>query len=428
MALSIRRIQGWKIVVSVVALYGVGGFTLINTPLSHALTVQYPSLTYKQTSRIISQRPVTSTIAIMSKNKQFKKNTFLNRQAKNTRSLNCRSNAPMHPGLATAKSSQLQKLSQYEKVCRSGIIDRLSFFTSLPTSELDAKNSALDVARQLSEFGNLNINALVFLEPINDNGLVDLSKLQSGTYDAALNVYFSTLKSAGISDEAMGTWVLLPEGNLPVWSSLDPVVFGESVTKIASFQKSYFPLSKVSILLDSKTYTSVDSWEDGQPVSLLPYVQHIPAGVLDSIGLQGFPWSPPANLDQATNGEPSDYLRTDLLAEVAASYGTQNVWLNTGTFSTTYAGQAQAEVTISPSRRLELLRAVIAQAKALQAQNMNVSIHLFAEDKSRVAEATNWSYWQTDSIKDSPSTYVFKAFAHDTLTNDIQLWLFDTAE
>ncbi len=222
----------------------------------------------------------------------------------------------------------------------------------------------------------------------------------------------------------MGMWVMLPEGNLPEWTSVDPAVFAANVTKVAQYQKKYFPASQTAIMLDSESYPSANSWSGGAYTSLLPYVQSIPKGLIDSFGLQGFPWASPANQPGPNLYDPKIYLRTDLAAAAARSLGITNVWLNTGTFSRQYTNNATATVAMSPVSRQTLLNGVVAQAKGLQGQGFTVSVHLFAQDKSGTGEAIDWSYWQTPG--DSANTDVFTTFVHDLTTTNIPLWIFDT--
>jgi hypothetical protein len=194
-------------------------------------------------------------------------------------------------------------------------------------------------------------------------------------------------------------------------------------------QKRFYPSSKTSILLDSMTYSTPGTWEGGgRAVSLLPYVQNIPRGLLDSVGLQGFPWEPAANLNEANNGTATNYLRINLLIELARGVGVQDTWVNSGTFSVAYSGQDGRQVTISPAQRQVLLDSVVSQLKVAQTAGLNISMHLFAEDKSRVAEGVNWSYWPNNQYATSDATAIFKDFTSKLQSNHIPLWLFDAMD
>lgn len=417
-------IGGWFI--GIVATFGA--------PLSQAIIVTSPS-----TSMGLSGKKYTVATEQTSKNRTASSKSVQKKSSAatapqtfqsslTTRNTNCTSPSPIHAGLATSGSSQLRKLAQYETVCQSTVATTASFFVAMPTTTGEASDYASDVIIQLREFAKFDITPLVFMEPTNNGGLVNLSEYRAGAYDTAVDTYFAAIKAAGISDAMMGTWVPLPEGNIPVWSSIDPTDFSASVTKTVRFQKKYFPTSRASILLDNQTYPTAGSWSGGRAISLLPYVSGIPAGLIDSVGLQGFPWSPAANEAGPTNGEPSNYLRSGLLVEAARSLGVKNVWVNTGTFGTKYAGIATKQVTVTPERRLALLTAVVSELKKLQNQGFTVSAHIFAENKANVPEATNWSYWPSGQATTSPSTVVFKTFVRDLQANAIPLWLFDTDE
>jgi hypothetical protein len=175
------------------------------------------------------------------------------------------------------------------------------------------------------------------------------------------------------------------------------------------------------------TYPTVGSYDNGRAVSLVPYVKNIRAGLIDSFGLQGFPWSPPATEKGASNGRPRNYLRVDLAAEAARTLKVKYIWLNTGTFATAYANQ-KGRVVATPAQRLSLLAEVVSEVKLLQAQKFNVSVHLFAENKLSSTEGIDWSYWQGSNYAGSTSTYVFKTFTHELQQTGAGLWLFDTTE
>lgn len=413
---------------AIVAAGTVGVAFLISAPFTYALTAHSPSTSLAKAN---AASHVAKNSAPLGATTSKTKGT--NKVAAVVSSViapatDCTSSSPMHVGLVSANSSQLKKLAQYEQVCGSGIISHLSFFTPIPTTLQEAHDNAADVIAQLREFSSYGISPLVFLEPTTNSGLINMSEYRAGKYDAALDAYFATIKAAGITDTMMGTWVPFPEGNIPVWSSVDPNDFAASVTKTVTYQKKYFPASKASIMLDTLTYPTASSWDGGKAVSFLPYVQNIPAGLIDSVGLQGFPWMSPANEHGPSNGAPSDYLRVDLAAEMARALHVKDIWLNTGTLGVQYANKKGQQVTITPQQRLTQLSEVVDEVKNLQSQGFAVAVHLFAQDKSTVAEATDWSYWPTGHADTSPVTYVFKAFVHDLQATNADLWLFDTDE
>jgi hypothetical protein len=344
------------------------------------------------------------------------------------RSANCNLFGPLTPGLSGANSPELRKLAQYEQLCNGALVGRSSFFAPTPSTVAEAQTDAADMVSQLKEYASFGIKPLVFLEPDDGNGNnLDLVQYQAGAYDTALDSYFSDIKDAGVTDSMMGMWVIMPEGNLPEWGSVDPNVFAADVTKTVQFQKKYFPSSQASVMLDSETYPSANSWDNGSYSSLVPYVQNIPKGLLDSFGLQGFPWAAPADQGIRNNlYDPTVYLRVDLAAQAARVLGVSNIWFNTGTFHQMYAANPSETVTNSPAQRQAMLDGIVSQAKVLQTQGFTVEVHLFAQNKAATSEGTDWSYWQNQPSDDTQDSAVLATFVNDLTTANIPLWLFDT--
>ena len=265
-----------------------------------------------------------------------------------------------------------------------------------------------------------DIDPIVFFEPSAAQGVIDLKAFSEGKYDAAVSTFFSALRDLGVSDSTMGTWVPVPEGNTPVWSTLDPTIYGRAVTKAVTLQKKAFPASKASILLSSTTYYGSPDWDDGKSVSLRPYLANIKPGIVDSMGLQGFPWVARGNAS-VTNGSPADYLRKDIAVEAAKILGVKEIWINTGTFGSKYVGTS-GKTEISDSTRSTLLKGVLALAVSMKAEGFAVAIHLFAEDKSATGEATDWSYWNGTAA----TTDLVKQLVYGTKSNGVGLWLYDS--
>lgn len=337
--------------------------------------------------------------------------------------VDCGSVPAVHTGLTNATNPELHKLAEYEQVCNGAVAAKASFFVPTPSTVGQATQYAQDVVVNLREFAQVGVAPLVFLEPNDENGVLDLEAYKAGQYDAGLDAYFAAIKQAGITDAMMGTWVMFPEGNIPGWGSVNPDTYATNVTKTIQFQKKYFPGSQSSIMLDSETYPSASSWSNGAYVSLLPYINPIPKGLVNSFGLQGFPWTPPKGQTGAVL-DPHIYLQVGLAAEAAHALGVTQVWLNTGTFSRAYAQNAAQTVSISGTTRQTMLHGVIAQANVLRQQGFSVAVHLFAQNKANTTEAIDWSYW-AESPSTGADTPVFKAFAHDASASHLAIWLFD---
>lgn len=320
-------------------------------------------------------------------------------------------------------SSQLLSLSSYEKLCGGAVFSSMSFFVSTPTTNAEASELASYVSGRLKEFRAADVQPIVFMEPTSPTGLIDMKRLASGAYDGAISAFFSKLAQNGIAGGDMGTWVPIPEGNLPVWTNLEPSVYSASVTRMARIQKQQFPKSKVSLLLDTITYPTNGVWSGGSAVSLLPYVRNIPSGLVDSFGLQGLPWVSPANEGAIANGSVSQFLKPQLAIEAARYLGVGHIWINSGTFVQKYRSASQ-KVIQSPSVRARQLDEIIDVALQIKNAGYTSSFHLFAENKLSVAEQTNWSYLPESTSADHQAVFTHLATrAHDL---GIDLWLFDS--
>jgi hypothetical protein len=330
----------------------------------------------------------------------------------------------MPTGLAHSANPQLRKLAQYDQLCNGAAFAKSSFFLPTPTTDSQALAYAHEASSSLKQYAAYGIRPLVFLEPASSGGNIDLIRYAKGDYDEYIDKYFSAIKTYGVTDSMMGTWVILPEGNIPVWSTIDPGVFSSVVSRTIRSQKKYFPGSRSSILLDGKTSAS---WGQGSYVSLLPYVKNIPKGLVDSFGLQGFPWASPANQPWDNLYDPKAYLPVNLADEAARNLKVNDIWINTGTFEYMYTNNPSQKVAVRPSERQHMLDGVLAQARSLKAKGYGVSIHLFSEDKSAASEATDWSYWHTSPGKDS-NAGVLMTFIHDAVDAHVPLWLYDSYE
>ena len=285
------------------------------------------------------------------------------------------------------------------------------------------------MAGTLKEFAEYSVSPLVIFEPTNEAGTVlPIRSFHQGLYDAALANYFQTLKNEGVTDTMMGMWVPFPEANTPIWHTTDPEDFAANINHVVDLQKQYFPDSKASILLNSRSYPNDDDdWNHGTYASLVPYVEDIKAGLIDSFGYQGFPWLPPADEQSSGNAilKADQFLRPGLAADAADALGTHDIWFNTGTFSKAHTGQAHTVVAMGSHSREVLLKDILAQAKVLSDKGYTIAIHLFSEDKTTTPEATDWSYWTPGAVDESTSATVFKTFVRSTLLNNIPLWLYD---
>ena len=146
---------------------------------------------------------------------------------------NCSKGQPAHSALAESRSAVLRKLAEYETVCKGAVVDKMMLFVAMPRTEAEAASLSKETSRQLMQFSRQGIEPLVVFEPDATDRDV-LPSLANGVYSNVLSTFFSGMKTAGMTDKGMGTWVLLPEANTPIWRITNPSVFIGGVTAIAS--------------------------------------------------------------------------------------------------------------------------------------------------------------------------------------------------
>jgi hypothetical protein len=191
-------------------------------------------------------------------------------------STGCDSKKPLQ--LSGYTDSHLSQLQRYQHLCGSFVTNNLMIFTSFPASTTTAQSDAKAMAAKLHLLHKAGITPLVVAEPYVGDGAMSYKAFLAGDYDQALRTYFTTLKNEGITDAMMGTWVPFPESNTPNWNNkeTEPRDFALCVNKYLSAMKTVFPKAKGSILLSAVTYEPDDlAWENGDYLSLIPYLQDI---------------------------------------------------------------------------------------------------------------------------------------------------------
>lgn len=312
-------------------------------------------------------------------------------------------------------------LKRYER--ETGVAPEMMKFITMPGSVTEAREQATALAGSLKTWSNSNASPMIIMEPTLDSGdNLDLNKLGDGAYDAAFDTYFCTLKESGITDKEMGTWVPLPEPNLPEWKGgvTDPELFARNITKIAGSIKKYFPKAPVSIMLDSTTYLpSPDpDWNNGSTstAQLEKYVS-IKPGLIDSFGFQGFTWT--------NEDAPNDYLNADAAIACARRLGVKNVWFNTGTYKKTHNPDDDKHPLIaSNARRESILNGVLEQAKTVQAAGLHVdTINIFAQNTFDGSDGTaDFTYTKPEEVA------LLKSFVAKANADEMPVTIFDAAE
>lgn len=328
--------------------------------------------------------------------------------------------------LRGANTPSLQTLSVYQTACHSLATDTMMIFTSMPSNQQQAEEYAKTDAQTLKEFAKYGVRPVVIAEPSDKSGTnLDYALFANGSYNDVIATYFATLKNQGITDEQLGVWNPFPEANLPYWNDNKPEYFAPAVNNYLGILKQTFPSAHTSIMLNSATYSTNDfDWANGEYDSLVPFVKGITPGLIEYAGIQGFPWmSPQGGKGAIVNA--AEFLAPDLLKEMADALGTKKVWFNTGTFGAKYTLDPAQTVTMSPERRKAIMATINDQAVALQKSGYAVSVNIFAQDKSKASEATNWSYWSAGKPFESPSAPIITDFISQLSQEKIAFWLFD---
>jgi hypothetical protein len=337
---------------------------------------------------------------------------------------NCSDNASLQ--IKDPEEVHLSKLTDYQEICGSFVTDTLMLFTGFSENHATAETNASRMADKLKKFHNSGVKPLVIVEPYISDSAMSYTAYLAGKYDDSMDHYFKILKESGVTGEIMGTWVPFPESNTPSWNNkgTEPKQFALSVNKYLSKLKEYFPKAHGSILLNATTYEPDDlGWENGDYINLNQYVDAIDKDLVDSFGIQGFPWMSNAQQRKRTIFKADEFLQPDFAIGAAQILRTRDIWVNTGTFASKYTDDTSKIVHLSLNERKALLNDILKVASNIREYQENeyrVSINLFSEDKSGLNEATDWSYFQ-----DVESQAVLKEFLAKAHELEIPVSLFD---
>jgi hypothetical protein len=317
----------------------------------------------------------------------------------------CSKKSPLNLNTAAKTDPHLAKLQEYQDTCESYVTNRFMVFTNFAGTREAGVADAGVMAAKLKTFKAAGVSPIVIAEPYIAEGAMSYKTYLSGAYDEGIDQYFKSLKAAGITDDMLGLWVPFPESNIPEWNNKDtePRDYALCVNRYLGTLKKYFPKAKTSILLNATTYDPNDiAYENGDYISLVPYLQEIDKNLVDSMGIQGFPWVSNATQPRREIFRASEFLQPDLAIEAARELRTRDIWFNTGTFAAKYTNSTERRVAITPNERKAILTDILATAKGTENYQQNeyrVFINLFAEDKSEANEATDWSYFQDNESK-----------------------------
>ncbi len=287
---------------------------------------------------------------------------------------------------------QLKLLTNYEEVCKSQFLESMMLFTNMPVSDEVAVKLADSMAGKLKEFDKFSVNPIIIVEPDSEWGLVDFNEFATGLYDGWTERYFKRLKENGITESQLGMVVPFPEPQQDFWNNnKDPDDFAKSINRYFAIVKKYYPNVNTGILLDSQV-----SEKDAS--QLIAYTRLIDPGLVNTVGLQGFPWHPSNEED---NRSPvttaAKFVPAEMLMEAAESLDVKKVFVNTGTYRHRKA-DAGGNIAISSVERKDILNSIVHEVSILRKNNYDVAVNIFAENKLESKEGVNWSYWDNKNF------------------------------
>lgn len=324
-------------------------------------------------------------------------------------------NKPQLPIAQNTTDAHLKSLAKYQDICKSFVTNTMMVFTSFAQDSATGEADAGVMAQKLRAFKQVGVTPLIVVEPYVTNQAMSYKTYLSGAYDDGMDTYFKKLKEAGITDDMMGTWVPFPESNTPSWNNKDtePHDYALCVNKYLGKLKQYFPGAKGSILLNATTYEPDDvNWDNGNYISLSPYVDALDRNLVTSVGIQGFPWMSNAQQRKRTIFDAQEFLQPDLAIGAAQVLRTRDIWINTGTFASKYTNNPTLTVHLSLNERKALLNSILQIATNIRDYQQNqyrVSVNIFSEDKSKANEATDWSYFQNSDSESVLKEFLIKA-------------------
>jgi hypothetical protein len=334
---------------------------------------------------------------------------------------NCTTQAKINLGIPT--SPFLKQLKKYQDLCGAKVADKMMVFTQIPSNINSVQPLADEISAVLKEFSVYGITPVVIAEPNDGDTYLSFAQFAKGVFNPVLEQYFTAIRNSGITDQQMGVWVPFPEANIPVWNSDGASVsdFGLLINNYSSSLKKFFPTTSVSVLMN---YTSFDPADKGYTKPSIAnfdeYLKNIKPGMVDSFGIQGFPWVETNRSSNNSVNDPAVFLQPANTIRAAKQLGVNTIWFNTGTISSKYTQSPSLRVNVSVADRQVINNSKLSVFDQVQNTGYNIWVNEFVQDKSNTAEQTNFSYLQTAQDQSA-----FKDFAKKLSDRGVSLSLFD---
>jgi hypothetical protein len=322
------------------------------------------------------------------------------------------------------KDPNLKKLALYQITCNSKVASELMIFTVTPTTQEFAISQSIYLYQQIKAFSIVGVKPLIIMEPSDENGeLLSFRQLKNGRYNSHIKTLFANMRRLGLNSDELGTVVLLPEANTPLWNfdGTNPADFGFIFNQIAAQIKSELPDAKLSLMLNSFSYANTDTeWDEPLDKSFLDYTRNIQRNYIYSVGIQGFGWiSKRSQPNQIQLLNTQDYLKLEKVEELANFFGTKNIWINTGTFGQKYTNPNDKQL-ISPTQRESQNNQLFELVRNSQNKGFRYTINSFLGDKLNTSEQTDFSL-----IKTLAERNAFRNFVRQANANNVELSIFD---
>ena len=403
--------------------------TLKTTPAS---SVNSSILSQASTSSIITKNSVSSTSKITPVQNKVSSQVVTISSMIDTKAASAapitpvNSNCNLQPkiNLSQSTSPMLKQLSKYQDICGSKVADKMMVFTQIPSNINSVQPLANEISIILKEFSLYDITPVVIAEPIDGDTQLSFIDFAKGNYNSTLDQYFAALKNTGITNQQMGVWVPFPEANIPTWNSegSTPADFGLLINNYSSSLKKYFPTTVVSVLMNYTSFDPADkSYSKPSIANYDQYLKNIKPGLVDSFGMQGFPWVEANRSSDNSVNDPQVFLQPASTMRAAKQLGINNIWFNTGTISSKYTQNPSLRVNVSAADRQVINNNKLKVFDTVKNAGYNIWVNEFVQDKSNTAEQTNFSYLQTPQDQAA-----FKDFTTKLNARGIALSLFDS--
>ncbi len=318
----------------------------------------------------------------------------------------------------------LKQLSKYQDICGSKVADKVMVFTQIPSNSKSAQSLAVEIAATLKEFSIYGITPLVIAEPTDGSVEISFTDFAKGNYNQVLDQYFAAIKQAGVTDQQMGIWVPFPEANIPVWNSVgsSPSDFGFLINNYSTSLKKYFPTTGVTILMNYVSFEPSDKgYTKPKNNNFDEYLQNIKPGMVNSFGMQGFPWVDSNRASNNSVSDPQIFLQPAKATRAASQLGVNTIWFNTGTVSSKYTQNPALRANVSANERKVINSNKVKVFDLVKNAGYNIWVNEFVQDKSNTAEQTNFSYLQTPQDQ-----AIFKDYTTQLNNRGISLSIFDS--